>query len=270
MLLKNKNAVIYGAGGSMGGAVARAFAREGAKVFVTGRSIAALDKVVADIVASGGRAVAATVNAMDQKEVKEHLDKVLQEAGQVHISFNAIGLEDKQGIALVDMSPDDFIRPVNIAMQTQFITNTAAARAMMAQGSGVILTLTATPGGIGYAMVGGFGPACAAMESLSRDLASEVGVHGIRVVNIRSGGSPDSRPFMEAIANDPEKANVFLTKMKADTMLKDLPRMADIANIAVFLASDMAAKITGVTIDATVGTTAALNYKMTEIAFVER
>jgi 3-oxoacyl-[acyl-carrier protein] reductase len=269
MLLKNKNAVIYGGGGSIGGAVARAFAREGAKVFVTGRNAASLDKVVDGIVSLGGDAVAATVNAMDQKEVKDHLDKVVREAGHVDISFNAIGIEDKQGIALVDMSLNDFIRPVNLAMQTQFITATAAARVMMKQRSGAILSLTATPGGLGYAMVGGFGPACAAMESFSKDLASEVGAHGIRVVNIRSAGSPDSRPFKEAMANDPERAGSFIKKMKEDTMLKELPMMDDIANVAIFLASDMAAKITGVTIDATVGTTTALNYKVTDIAFVQ-
>ena len=269
MLLKDKNAIIYGAGGSIGGAVARAFAREGAKVFVTGRSAAPLDKVVDEIVSSGGTAVAAVVNAMDQKEVKDHLNKVVYEAGNVDISFNAIGIEDKQGIALVDMDLNDFIRPVSMAMQTQFITTTAAAKVMTAHGSGVILSITATPGGVGYAMVGGFGPACAAMESFSRDLAAEVGVYGVRVANIRSAGSPDSRPFKEAVAHDPERAGSFLKKMKDDTMLKELPMIADIANVAVFLASDMAAKITGVTIDATVGTTTALNYKMTDIAFVQ-
>ena len=223
MLLKNKNAIIYGAGGSIGGAVARAFALEGAKVFVTGRSAASLDKVVDEIISLGGNAVAATVNAIDQKEVKDHLDRVVQEAGHVDISFNAIGIEDKQGIALVDMSLNDFIHPVTMAMQTQFITATAAAKSMMMQGSGVILSITVTPGGLGYAMVGGFGPACAAMESFSRDLAAEVGVHRVRVVNIRSAGSPDSRPFKEAIATDPEKAGAFIRKMEEDTMLKELP-----------------------------------------------
>lgn len=270
MLLKNKNAIIYGASPSIGGAVARAFALEGANVFVTGRSRDALDKLVDEIVAAGGSATAAIVNAVDEKEVQAHIDKVLQEAGSVDISFNAIGIEDKQGITLVDMLLSDFIRPVSTAMQTQFITATAAARVMIKQGSGVILSITATPGGIGYAMVGGFGPACAAIEGFSRDLAAEVGVHGVRVVNIRSAGSPDSRPFIEALTADPKKAKQFLKKMTDDTMLKELPMMADIANVAVFLSSSMAAKITGVTIDVTVGTTTALNYKMTESAFVEK
>lgn len=269
MLLKNKTSVIYGAGGSMGGAVARAFAREGAKIYLTGRSAAPLKKVAGEIIASGGQATAATVDAMDQKEVQRHLEKVVRERGAIDISFNAIGIDDRQGIALTAMSLEDFIRPVNIAMQTQFITATAAAKVMTHRGAGVILSLTATPGGIGYAMIGGFGPACAAIESFSRNLAAEVGVHGVRVINMRSAGSPDSRPFKEAMANDSGKAGAFIQKIKDDTMLKDLPAMADIANIAVFLASDMAATITGVTIDATAGTTTALNYKMTDIAFVQ-
>lgn len=270
MLLKNKNAIIYGAGGSIGGAVARAFAKEGAKVFLTGRKEDALKKIEADIIASGGVAEIAIVDALDEKMINNFIDTVVKKAGGIDISFNAIGIEDKQGIALADMSLSDFIRPVNLAMQTQFITATAAARVMIKQGRGVILSITATPGGIGYAMVGGFGPACAAIESFSRDLGAEVGVHGVRVVNIRSAGSPDSKPFKEAVAADPKKAEVFINKMKEDTMLKELPMIADIANVAVFLGSGMAAKITGVTIDVTVGTTTALNYKMTDVAFAER
>jgi 3-oxoacyl-[acyl-carrier protein] reductase len=164
----------------------------------------------------------------------------------------------------------DFVRPVEIAMRTQFLTATAAARIMSRQGSGVILTLTATPGGIGYPLVGGFGPACCAIESLSKNLAAEVGPRGVRVVNIRSAGSPDSRPFREAIERGGEDVQAFIGKLKADTMLKELPLMKDIANAAIFLASDLAGRITGVTLDITAGTTSALNYQVTPIAFVEK
>jgi enoyl-[acyl-carrier-protein] reductase (NADH) len=132
---------------------------------------------------------------------------------------------------------------------------------MMKQGSGIILTLTATPGGIGYPYTGGFAPTCAAVEALSRNLAAELGPYSVRVVNIRSGGSPDSRVFKEAIDSNPEAMKTVLQSMEKDTMLKKLPLMADIANVAVFLASDLSGKITGVTIDVTAGTTAGLNYR---------
>jgi len=270
MLLQNKNAVIYGAGGSLGGAVSRALAKAGAKVFLTGHNIEPVKKLADEIIAGGGSADASEVDALNEKAVNDYINNLVSKTGTIDISFNAIGLKDTQGSPLVDMSLADFVRPVTNAMETQFLTATAAGRVMMKQGSGVILSLTATPGGIGYANVGGFGPACCAIESFSRDLASELGPHGIRVVNIRSAGSPDSQVFKEAIDHGGEKAKEFIKKMEEDTMLKKLPLMEDIANVAVFLASDMARKITGVTVDVTCGTTSALNYKVSPIAFVKK
>ena len=266
-MLENKNAIIYGAGGSLGGAVAKALAREGARLFLTGRNISSVQKLTEEITASGGVAEAGEVDALDENAINRHVDAVIQKAGALDISFNAIGLQDTQNIPLVKMKVADFTRPISIAMQTQFLTATAAGRAMMKSGSGVILSLTATPGGIGYPNVGGFGPACCAMESFSRDLATELGPYGIRVVNIRSAGSPDSHVFKEAIEQGGQQVLEIIESMKADTMLKSLPLMEDIANTAVFLASSMAGKITGVTVDVTCGTTNGLNYKASTIAF---
>lgn len=267
MMLQNKIAVIYGAGGSLGGAVSKALAAAGARMFLAGRNLSPVQKIADEIIAAGGIAETAQVDAMDEKAVNSHLDIVRQKAGTVDISFNAIGLQDTQNIPLIAMRLEDFIRPVSIAMQTQFLTATAAGRAMMKAGSGVILSLTATPGGVGYPNVGGFGPACCAIESFSRDLASELGPYGVRVVNIRSAGSPDSRVFAEAMAKGGEEVMSIINGLKEDTMLKTLPLMQDIANTAVFLASSMAGKITGVTVDVTAGTTAALNYKVATVPF---
>jgi len=261
-MLQNKNAIIYGAAGSIGSAVAKALAGAGATVFLTGRNLSSVQKTADDITASGGSAEAAQVDALDEKAVNVHLDKVVHQAGTVDISFNAISLEVVQNMPLVDMRVEDFVRPVTIAMRSHFLTATATAKIMMKQGLGVILSLTATPGGIGYPLTAGFAPACCAMESFSRNLASELGMYGIRVVNIRSAGSPDSKVFKDAIAANPETMAHVLETMEDDTMLKKLPLMADIANVAVFLASDMAGKITGVTVDVTCGTTAGLNYRM--------
>ena len=265
MLLQNKNAIIYGAGGSLGGAVAKAFAAAGARVFLTGHRINSIQKVADEIIASGGSAETDIVDAKDEKAIKAHMEKVLQKAGAVDISFNAAGIKVLQNIPLVALAADDFVSPITLTMQTQFLTATAAGRVMMKQGAGVILSLTATPGGIGYPYTGGFAPACCALESFSTNLASELGAYGVRVVNIRSGGSPDSQVFKDAIANRPELMDVVIREMEGDTMLKKLPLMADIAHVAVFLASGMAAKITGVTIDVTSGTTAGLNYKVVPV-----
>ena len=266
MLLQNKNAVVYGAGGSLGSTVAKALADAGARIFLTGRTLSSLQKVKDEIIASGGHAEVDTVDAMQEKEVNQHLDNVIRMANSVDLSFCAIDFQPVQNIGLVEMSMEDFVRPVNIAMQSQFITATAAGKIMMKQGSGIILSLTATPGGIGYPFTGGFAPACAAMETLSKNLAAELGVSGVRVVNIRSAGSPDSTVFKEAIQSNPHDMEPILRNMENDTMLKRLPLMNDIAQVAVFLSSDMARSITGVTIDVTAGTTAGLNYKVARSA----
>jgi 3-oxoacyl-[acyl-carrier protein] reductase len=262
MILKNKNAVIYGAGGSLGGAVAKALAAAGAKIYLTGRNAASLKKIADEIKAGGGIAEQATVDATDEKAVSAFLDAIVLSGNTVDISFNATSSDDVQDMALINMSEEDFMRPVNKMLRTGFLTAKAAGNIMAKQGSGVILSLTATPAGIGYPYTGGFAVACTAVESLVRNLGSELGIYGVRVVNMRSGGSPDSAVFKNAVESYPEIMQSVLADMKADTMLKKMPMMTDIANLAVFLSSDLASCITGVTIDITAGTTAALNYRV--------
>jgi 3-oxoacyl-[acyl-carrier protein] reductase len=262
MLLQNKNALVYGGGGLLGGAIARAFANAGAHVFVTGRHISPVKKLVGEILASGGKAEAAEVNALDQQAINNHIEGLAARFGAVDISFNAIGIGSPPNTLMINLSLDEFLDPINLAMKSQFLTATAAARVMVKQGSGVILSITSTAGGTAYPMLGPYGPIQSAIESFSRSLASELGPYGVRVVNIRSGGSPDSGTFVNAMAQIGEVVtNNILKKLADDTMLKMLPMVADIANVSVFLASDKANKITGTTIDVTCGTTNALNYK---------
>jgi 3-oxoacyl-[acyl-carrier protein] reductase len=267
MTLQNKNAIVYGAGGSLGGAVAKALAAAGATVFLSGYRTESVQKTYNEIIAAGGIAEMDIVDAFDQKAINIHIEKVMQKARSIDISFNAVGVAVKQNIPLTELDMNEFVNPVTSTLQTQFLTATAAARVMMKQGSGVILTLTATPGGIGYPYTAGFAAACCALESFSKNLAAETGAYGVRVVNIRSGGSPDSRIFKQAIDNFPEQMAPVLKKMKEDTMLKKLPLMEDIANAAVFISSAAAGMITGTTIDLTCGTTAGLNYRVDTMTF---
>ncbi len=173
MLLENRNAVIYGAGGSLGGAIAKAMAASDAKVFLTGRNLSSVQEVTDEILKSGGKIEVDKGDAMDEKEINDHLESVVQKASKVDISFNAIGIDVIMNIPLVDISAGDFVGPITRTMQTRFLTAKAAAKIMMKQRSGVILTLTATPGGIGYPYNGGFAPACCAVENLSKNLAIE-------------------------------------------------------------------------------------------------
>ena len=265
MLLQNKNAIIYGAAGSLGSTVAQALAQAGAKVFLTGRTADRLQKVADTITMAGGKVEVGVVDALNKNAVHEYIEKITQNGTTIDISFCAIDFQSVQDIALTDMSVEDYMRPVTVALQSQFLTSTAAARKMMQQKSGVILSLTATPGGIGYPYTGGFASACVAMETFVTNLASEVGAYGVRAVNIRSAGSPDSQVFRQAIEAVPQEMGDVLQSMKNDTMLKKLPLMADIANVAVFLSSDSANMITGVTIDVTGGTTTGLNYRAPKV-----
>jgi NAD(P)-dependent dehydrogenase (short-subunit alcohol dehydrogenase family) len=134
MLLENKNAVIYGGGGSIGGAVARAFAREGAHVFLAGRTREPLEAVAADIASAGGSAEVAVLDALDEQAVEEHAREVVSRAGSIDVSFNLITRGDVQTIPLVEMTTEDFTRPITTGITTNFITARAATRHMIEQG----------------------------------------------------------------------------------------------------------------------------------------
>jgi NAD(P)-dependent dehydrogenase (short-subunit alcohol dehydrogenase family) len=171
MILKNKVAVIYGAGGAIGGSVARGFANEGAKVFLTGHIKAAVESVANDIVSAGGSAEAAEVDALDEQAIDQHLQSVIGKAGRVDISFNAVGMPAKKilGVPLADMDVKQFSLPIATYTTSYFLTARLAARRMLSNKSGVIMTVSALPARMGSPMNGGYGPAKAAMEALTRD-----------------------------------------------------------------------------------------------------
>jgi 3-oxoacyl-[acyl-carrier protein] reductase len=127
VLLEGKNAVIYGGGGSIGGAVARSFAREGASVFLAGRTEAPLEEVAGDVRAAGGRAETAVVDALDEETVDGHAHEVAAKAGSIDISFNVITHPYTHGVPFHEMAADDFMAPVEVAARTTFITARAAA-----------------------------------------------------------------------------------------------------------------------------------------------
>jgi NAD(P)-dependent dehydrogenase (short-subunit alcohol dehydrogenase family) len=144
MLLEGKNAVIYGGGGAIGGAVARAFAREGARVFLAGRTLQSLEEVAEQIRSAGGTAETAKVDALDEQAVEKHIGEVVGQTGSIDVSFNAISIRDVQLIPLAEMSREDFVSPIVTGTTTHFLTARAAARRMAERGSGVILTLSAS------------------------------------------------------------------------------------------------------------------------------
>jgi 3-oxoacyl-[acyl-carrier protein] reductase len=256
MLLKDKNAVIYGAGGHIGGAVARAFARQGAQVFLAGRTQSTLDVVAKEIATEGGIAEAAQVDALDPQAVEQHLDAIAQKAGRIDISFNAIWIRgDLQGTPLIQMPWEDVTTPVLTGVKTHFLTAMAAARHMVPQRSGVILTLSSSASVLSgrdrrFHVTGGFATACAAIEALSRSLAGELGPQGIRVVCLRPDAIPETWPVEPG---GDINASGVKPYMEAGTALGRLPTLEELANAAVFMASDWASAMTGTIANLTCG-----------------
>ncbi|GAA0419874.1 3-oxoacyl-ACP reductase [Acrocarpospora corrugata] len=245
MILENKIAVVYGAGGSIGGAAARGFAREGARVFLAGRTSATLDKVAADIRSAGGAAEAALVDALDEEAVDAFAGTVAERAGGIDVSFNAIDIQDVQR-PLMEITAEEFARPIANAARTQFLTTRAAVRHMIPRGSGVILMF----GGSGPQTIpglGGFKVALDAMEGMRRQWACEAGRYGIRVVTMVTGGVPESLPADFA---DRDELAASLTE---STLLRRTATLADVGNVAAFVASDRARTMTSATVNLSCG-----------------
>ena len=239
MLLEGRVAIVYGGGGSIGGAVARAFAREGANVHLTGRRDEPLAIVAENIRARGGRCQAATLDALDEHAIDAHADTVAQRAGRIDISLNAISLGEVFGTPLSQMTLTEYERPILNATRSTFLTARAAARHMTPRGSGVILTF----GGYGRPLtdfsLGGFQVALSAVDALRRQLAAELGTHGVRVLTIQSVG------ILETHGSDSDTT--------PPRLLRRAPTLTDVGNVAVFAASDHAAAITGTAINITSG-----------------
>jgi len=257
MLLENKNAIIYGAGGSIGGAVAKEFAREGARVFLAGRTREPLEAVASDIAADGGSAEVAVLDALDEQAVDEHARAVSSQAGSIDVSFNLITRGDVQGIPLVEMTAEDFTRPITTGITTNFITARAAARHMIEQGSGVILVLDSGSAN-GSPMMGGTGPADAATDAFVRNLAAEIGPQGVRVLGIWTAGLPEtfSQEKLAAVDSkfqDEAALRGLVESLDGMRMTRRSPRLVEVAATAAFLASDQASAITGTFVNSTSG-----------------
>jgi NAD(P)-dependent dehydrogenase (short-subunit alcohol dehydrogenase family) len=254
-LLEGKTAIIYGGGGGIGGGVARTFAREGARVFLAGRTRAKLDAVAREIKSGGGSADVAELDALDEQAVDRHVQDVVSKTGRVDVSFNLITRGDVQGIPLVQMNTDDLLRAVDNGLRSSFITARAAARRMIEQRSGVILHLNSASGDGAMPGMGSTGPADAAIESLMRYLAAELGPHGIRVCGIWTAGVADTltQEKLGAVNEnvpDVERVKEMLAGM---TALRRNVTVVDVAEAAAFLASDRAAGMTGSMANVTAG-----------------
>jgi NAD(P)-dependent dehydrogenase (short-subunit alcohol dehydrogenase family) len=257
MMLQNKVAVIYGAGGAIGGAVAHAFAREGARLFLTGRRLEPVEAVAKEIES----AEAAEVDALDEQAVDRHLQSVIDKAGRVDISFNAVGSTDPaiMGVPLVELDVELFSQPIATYTRSYFLTARLAARRMIAHDvSGVIMRVSTLHSRTGLPLVGGYGAAQAAMEALTRDLSAELAPRGIRVVGLRPQAMPESagsrRRFFESRAETLGMTwEQFQDLLATRTHPRRLMTLQEMADVAAFMASDKASGMTGTIVNLTMG-----------------
>ena len=201
-ILEGKHAVVFGAGGSIGAAVAKEFAAEGAEVFLAGRTKSSVEEVAKQITTGGGRAHATVLDALDDAAVNQYVDDIVKQIGSIDIVFNAVGPLAKEygnGKNAADLEIEEFMVPLTTVVKSQFITARAAARHMVKQHSGVIIFLTGSPARGHVEGATAIGAAFGAIESLSENLAVEVSPAGVRVVCLRTTANIDSRTIQQTM-----------------------------------------------------------------------
>ena len=246
MLLDGKVAVIYGAG-SIGGAVAKAFGAEGARVFIGDRTGAKAEALAAEAGAAGGVARGLEVDALDEGSVGQLVKKVVGEAGRLDISFNAISVGDVQGTPLVEMGWEDFMAPIESAVRSNFLTVKAAVPEMMRGGGGVVLFFGGSGDPVPNYSIGGFQVALHAVEAMRRQYSSELGSAGVRFVTLRTGGIPDTIP--DVMDGGEELAR----SLNEATMTGRAAALDDVGAVAAFVASDKARTMTAATVNVSAG-----------------
>jgi 3-oxoacyl-[acyl-carrier protein] reductase len=246
MLLEHKTAVVYGAGGSIGAAVARAFAREGASLFLAGRTLARVEAVAGAIRADGGRAEAAQVDALDERQVDTFIDAVAEKALGIDICFNLVSYGGRQA-PLLEVSTAEFLEPITTVTQTQFLTTRAAARHMVGRGKGGVILFFGGSGPHTLPGLGGFKVALDALEGLRRQWACELGRYGIRLVTLKTGGVPESLPASFAGRNQ------IVAGIEKASLLGRAATFLDVGHVAAFVASDLARTMTAADVNISCG-----------------
>jgi 3-oxoacyl-[acyl-carrier protein] reductase len=246
MLLEGKNAVVYGAG-SVGRAIAIGFAAEGATVHLANRSKDKADEVAEEIRAAGGTAGTAELDVLDEDAVDRHIDGIAEQTASIDIGINVIGVDDVQGTPMAEMTLADYERPIVKAVRSTFLTWRALGRHMIRQRSGVVLAFGGRGDPIRDYSIGGFQVALAALEAMRRQLSAELGRHGVRAVTLRTGGVPESIPAGTANADE------ITAGLTAATLLGRTATLADVGNVAAFVASEKARTMTAATVNVSAG-----------------
>jgi 3-oxoacyl-[acyl-carrier protein] reductase len=257
--LEGKVAVIFGAGGEVGAAVASEFAAQGARLFLSGRTVSRV-RAVADTISTDGQAAAVELDALDEEAVDSHVDEVVETAGRLDIVFNAVGPQPTEygnGTSTMELPVERFMLPIDTIVPSLFITARSAARHMGREGSGVLIFLSGTPSRGVAPNTSAIGAAFGAVEAMARSLAVELGPHGVRVVCVRSMGMAETRTMQQTYETAGRAMGVPKEKMAeivaSRALLRRPPSLVDTAKLISFLASDEARSITGAIVNSSAG-----------------
>jgi len=259
-ILYGKHAVVFGASGSIGVAVAKEFAAQGAEVFLAGRTKSKVEKISSQIVSAGGKANAAAVDTLDESAVNQYFDGIVRHAGNIDVVIDLTGplaREYGNGKYAVDLPVKEFMLPLETMVRSRFITSRAASRHMVKQRSGVIILVTGSPARAHVPGATAIGAAFAAMENMTANLALEVSSSGVRVVCVRTTANVDSRSIQDTAEMAAGQLHItkeqVLKKYDQGNFLRAVATVQDTANAAVLVASDRARMLTGTVVNASAG-----------------
>jgi 3-oxoacyl-[acyl-carrier protein] reductase len=249
--LQDKVAVVFGAGGEVGAAVATEFALRGARLHLSSRTKPHVKPV--------GSAAVAELDALDEQAVHQYLDEVVATEGRIDVVFNAMGPQATDygnATSTMTLPVEKFLLPISTIVASQFITARSAARHLLKQRSGVVVFLSATPSR-GAANTSAIGAAYGALEAMTRSLAVDFGSRGVRVVCVRSMGMAETRTMRQTYELGGRTMQVPAEKVAeavtARALLGHSPSLVDTARLVSFLASDEAASITGAIVNSSAG-----------------
>lgn len=248
--LENKTAVVTGAGSGMGKAIAMLFAAEGAKVIVSDIKAERIDAIVKEITGKGGQATGIVANVANEQDVEKMINAAISQYGSLDVLVNDAGvMDDFSGVA--DVTDQMWNRVMGVNINGPFYTCRLAVRQMLKQGKGAIVNISSIGGLYGARAGAAYTASKHALVGLTKNIGYMYGTKGIRCNGIAPGGVNTN--IMEGVT--PNKAGMDRIMPGMATNLRSAEPI-EIAELALFLASDKASNVNGTIVTADGGWTA--------------
>jgi 3-oxoacyl-[acyl-carrier protein] reductase len=246
MRVQNKSIIVTGAGGGIGKGIALRLAQEGAKVIVNDINVALGEEVVGEITAAGGTAAFFAADVTRSADVKALVDEAVKRFGRLDVVVNNAGWTHRNRPAL-EVSEDEFDKVYAVNVKSVYLATVHAVPVFRAQGGGVFINIASTAGVRPRPGLTWYNGSKGAVITTSKSLAAELGPDNIRVNCINPVFNPTTGLAAE-FAGGP-LTDERLKQFRASIPLGRFSTALDVANAALYLASDEAAFISGVCIE---------------------